>query len=138
MTSVTRTEYHQIDAPSLGGRWQVAVHGHWGRPVLWFPSQDGKEWESAALLTSDTSDLRDPKLDPITGEVMTFPPRQLRAFEKYFVEKTTARTHVSMTLTRKDLSYWSTVRQNWVMPTTADIGIEVGFSSRDLPLKGSF
>lgn len=45
MTSVTRTEYHQIDAPSLGGRWQVAVHGHWGRPVLWFPSQDGKEWE---------------------------------------------------------------------------------------------
>lgn len=44
---VTRTEYHELDAPSLGGRRRVAVHGHWGRPVLWFPSQDGGETEFA-------------------------------------------------------------------------------------------
>lgn len=76
--------------------------------------------------------------DSETGEVLVFPPRQLRAFEKYEMGKGSERAHISMTLTRKDLSYWSTVRQNWVMPTDRDIGIEVGFSSRDLPLKGSF
>ena len=35
---MTRTEYHRLDAPSLGGSAEMAVHGHWGRPVIWFPS----------------------------------------------------------------------------------------------------
>ncbi len=35
---MTRTEYHRLDAPSLGGSAEIAVHGHFGRPVLWFPS----------------------------------------------------------------------------------------------------
>lgn len=37
---MTRTEYHQLSSPSLGGgSREVVVHGHWGRPVLWFPSE---------------------------------------------------------------------------------------------------
>ena len=27
---MTRTEYHRLDAPSLGGSGEIAVHGHWG------------------------------------------------------------------------------------------------------------
>lgn len=38
---MTRTESHRLPAPSLGGVGQVVVHGHWGRPVLWFPSEAG-------------------------------------------------------------------------------------------------
>lgn len=39
-------------------------------------------------------------------------------------------------LTRRDLSYWSTTQQNWVLPRGA-FGIELGFSSRDILLRGS-
>ncbi len=42
---MTRSEYHRLDAPSLGGSGEVAVHGHWGRPVLWFPSEGGEPWD---------------------------------------------------------------------------------------------
>jgi len=45
---MTRTEYHRIDAPSLGGSGEIAVHGHWGRPVLWFPSEGGAPWDFEA------------------------------------------------------------------------------------------
>ena len=45
---LTRTEYHRLDAPSLGGSAEVAVHGHWGRPVIWFPSEGGAPWDFEA------------------------------------------------------------------------------------------
>ncbi len=45
---MTRTEYHRIDAPSLGGSAEIAVHGHWGRPVIWFPSEGGAPWDFEA------------------------------------------------------------------------------------------
>lgn len=39
---MTVTEVHQLDASALGGdRTEVVVHGHFGRPVLWFPSEAG-------------------------------------------------------------------------------------------------
>lgn len=38
---MTRTDRYVLDAPSLGGAGQVVVHGHWGRPVLWFPTERG-------------------------------------------------------------------------------------------------
>jgi esterase/lipase superfamily enzyme len=49
---MTRTEYHWLDAPSLGGSREVAVHGHWGRPVLWFPAEAGgaAEFEAQGML----------------------------------------------------------------------------------------
>lgn len=38
---MTESRYHHLPAPSLGGWGEVGVHGHWGRPVLWFPSEQG-------------------------------------------------------------------------------------------------
>ena len=37
---MTHTEYHRLEAPTLGGGTrEVVVHGHWGRPVIWFASE---------------------------------------------------------------------------------------------------
>jgi hypothetical protein len=43
---------------------------------------------------------------------------------------------VDFNITRRDLSYWDVVKQNWVMPTEGNITITVGASSRDLRLTG--
>ncbi|KAI5297062.1 hypothetical protein KEM55_005189, partial [Ascosphaera atra] len=65
-----------------------------------------------------------------------FPPRMLRAFSKVSLRPGETR-NVTMKLTQKDLSYWSTWRQNWVMPLGgSNFTIWVGRSSRDLPLQG--
>ncbi|OCK84763.1 glycoside hydrolase family 3 protein [Lepidopterella palustris CBS 459.81] len=80
-------------------------------------------------------------VDEETGEPVDFPVRVLRGFQKVRVEGGDAkqkRAEVKFELTRKDLSYWDVRRGNWVMPTKGEFGIEVGFSSRDLPLKGKF
>jgi beta-glucosidase len=75
--------------------------------------------------------------DTETKERINFPVRVLRNFDK--VRLTPGeKKQVTLSLTRRDLSYWSVTRQNWVMPTKRRIGFEVGFSSRDLPLKGGF
>lgn len=83
--------------------------------------------------------------DPETGEAVDFPVRVLRGFEKVFVEASKqeygqggGRELVTFDITRRDLSYWDVKRQNWVMPTEGEFGISVGFSSRDLPLHGTW
>jgi beta-glucosidase len=43
-----------------------------------------------------------------------------------------------MTLSRKDLSYWSVRAQNWVMPVEGTFRVWAGRSSRDLPLVVEF
>lgn len=58
------------------------------------------------------------------------PPKQLRGFEKVFLEAGESQT-ASFELTRRDLSYWDVVSQDWVIPT-GDFTVSVGFSSRDL------
>jgi len=64
-----------------------------------------------------------------------FPVNVLRGFEKVHLEKDETKT-VHFNLTRRDLSYWDVVQQNWVMPTEGKITIRVGASSRDLKLSG--
>ncbi|KAF1916809.1 glycosyl hydrolase family 3 N terminal domain-containing protein [Ampelomyces quisqualis] len=83
--------------------------------------------------------------DHETGESVDFPVRVLRGFEKIHLEapkqgQSTGdnQQQVTFNVTRRDLSYWDVKRQNWVMPTSGEIGISVGFSSRDLPLKGAW
>lgn len=66
-----------------------------------------------------------------------FPVRVLRAFEKVELRAGESRV-TSLNLTRKDLSYWSVVHQNWVMPTCGPFKISVGRSSRNLLLSASF
>lgn len=37
--------HREIDAPDLGRRGVVIRYGHWGRPVLVFPSEQGRAWD---------------------------------------------------------------------------------------------
>ncbi|ODH45423.1 hypothetical protein ACO22_00148 [Paracoccidioides brasiliensis] len=66
-----------------------------------------------------------------------FPVRVLRNFQKVELQPGQA-VNVSLSLTRKDLSYWSVVNQNWVMPVNGRFKVWVGRSSRELPLMGEF
>ncbi|KAJ4356174.1 uncharacterized protein N0V89_004204 [Didymosphaeria variabile] len=92
--------------------------------------------------------------DPETGEAIDFPVRVLRGFEKVHVPaqqevpvkgvKGSAhggggnRQVVTFELSRKDLSYWDAGRQNWVLPIEGEFEIGLGFSSRDLQLRGTW
>lgn len=76
--------------------------------------------------------------DHETGESVEFPVRVLRGFEKVHLESKAEAKQVTFEVTRRDLSYWDVKRQNWVMPASGDIGISVGFSSRNLPLQGTW
>ncbi len=73
----------------------------------------------------------------VKGEAakVDFPQKVLRQFEKIYLEKGEVKT-VTLDLTRRDLSYWDVLRQNWVMPSEGKITIRVGASSRDLKLTG--
>lgn len=72
------------------------------------------------------------KLTPVE-----FPNRVLRNFTKVYLEPGEQRV-VEMTLSRKDLSYWSIWKQNWVMATGGKYKIWVGRSSRLFDLVGQF
>ncbi|KAJ5612744.1 hypothetical protein N7510_005938 [Penicillium lagena] len=72
-----------------------------------------------------------------TREAIDFPVRVLRNFEKVSLQPGETTT-VNMTLSRKDLSYWSVRSQNWILPTEGSFRIWVGRSSRDLPLVAEF
>jgi beta-glucosidase len=63
------------------------------------------------------------------------PPKQLRGFEKVFLEPGASES-VSFSLARRDLSFWDVVAQEWVIPQ-GEFGVSVGFSSRDLKVVGS-
>src|SRR5579863_9564095 len=40
-----RREYHHWHSPRLGIEMGVAVYGHWGPPLMGFPTSAGDEWE---------------------------------------------------------------------------------------------
>jgi esterase/lipase superfamily enzyme len=42
---VTRREHVEVPAPSLGGSGAVIAYGHYGRPFLVFPSEQGRAWD---------------------------------------------------------------------------------------------
>ncbi|KAH6855713.1 glycoside hydrolase superfamily [Chaetomium sp. MPI-CAGE-AT-0009] len=63
------------------------------------------------------------------------PVRQLRGFDKPLI-KAGQTTTVKFELTRRDLSVWDVVAQEWRLQP-GSYAISVGRSSRDLPLKGS-
>ena len=62
------------------------------------------------------------------------PPKVLRGFERYTIAPGASVTFTSV-LTRRDLSTWDTVSQNWVLVCSPII--YVGSSSRILPLTGN-
>lgn len=58
------------------------------------------------------------------------PPKQLRGFEKVYLEAGESQT-VAFELMRRDLSYWDIISQQWVIPE-GEFSIYLGFSSRDI------
>jgi esterase/lipase superfamily enzyme len=42
---VMRRDHVALEAPSIGGHGDVIVYGHWGRPLLVFPSEQGSAWD---------------------------------------------------------------------------------------------
>ncbi|KAJ5180140.1 CAZyme family GH3 [Penicillium capsulatum] len=72
-----------------------------------------------------------------TRESIEFPDRVLRNFTKVSLQPGETTT-VNLTLSRKDLSYWSVRSQNWVLPIEGEFRIWAGRSSRDLPLVATY
>lgn len=62
------------------------------------------------------------------------PLRVLRGFSKALLEPDTAQS-VMFPLTRRDVSFWDVLRQDWVVPE-GNFTFSVGFSSRNLRLEG--
>jgi beta-glucosidase len=60
------------------------------------------------------------------------PPRQLRGFDKIKL-KAGETGVVAFTLRKRDLGYWDTVSQNWIVPA-GEFSVGVGASSRDIRL----
>ena len=77
-----------------------------------------------------------PEVHTTTGQVIDMPVRVLRNFTKLEIEAG-VNTPVTLTLSRKDLSYWSVVEQNWMMPDV-NMTLSVGRSSRDIKLEGFY
>lgn len=71
------------------------------------------------------------------SDTIDFPVRVLRGFDKVKLDKGESKT-VEFELTRRDLSYWNVVRQNWVMLEEGQYKIAVGESSRDLKLEATW
>ena len=91
--------------------------------------------EVVQLYVSFPNDVKDE--DVTFSDYIEFPVRVLRGFDK--VELAPGETtKVELALTRKDLSYWSTRRQNWVMPVTGEFTIALGNSSRTMILEGRY
>ena len=124
--------YDEEQMPSQAGG------GEGGNPDLWnvYASVTVDIKNTGAVAGKEVAQLYLAYTD-IAGEaaLVEFPMKVLRGFEKIHLEKDETKT-VRFNLTRRDLSYWSVVQQNWVMPTEGKITIRVGASSRDLRLLG--
>jgi len=70
-------------------------------------------------------------------EGVDFPVNVLRGFDKIYL-KVGEKREVKFNLTRRDLSYWDVVQQNWVMVTEGQYTFSVGESSRELKLVGKW
>lgn len=42
---VVRRDHHKIYSPAIGGEGDLIAYGHWGQPLLVFPSQQGRPWD---------------------------------------------------------------------------------------------
>jgi beta-glucosidase len=72
---------------------------------------------------------------PNPPPLVQFAPQKLAGFER--VELGAGRSkHVSVHVSRRELSYWSTAQQRWVLPK-GERAVSVGASSRDLRLQGN-
>ena len=101
-----------------------------GNPALWEPVYN------VTLSLTNTGDVAGaavPQLYvgfPTETTPAGTPPKQLRGFEKVYLEVGETQT-VSFELLRRHLSYWDIISQQWLIPE-GEFTLSAGFSSRDL------
>jgi beta-glucosidase len=92
-------------------------------------------WDVVATVTGSITNTGDVAGAEVVQLYVTFPDvageplRQLRGFEKIFLEPGESAT-ATFGLRRKDLSVWDTVAQNWIVES-GDYTLYIGASSRD-------
>jgi beta-glucosidase len=127
--AITKTYNGTITATAAP---QTSIPG--GNPSLW------EELYSVKVTLKNTGTVSGASVPqlyvtlPPTAPAGT-PPKQLRGFENVFLAVGESKT-VKFGLMRRDLSFWDIVSQEWVVPA-GNLGISVGFSSRDLKLTSS-
>lgn len=67
---------------------------------------------------------------PAENVPLNTPPKVLRGFDKITLEPGETR-HITFDLTRKDVSFWDVVAQDWNVPA-GEFEVRVGLSSRDI------
>ncbi|ORY68807.1 glycoside hydrolase family 3 protein [Pseudomassariella vexata] len=95
-------------------------------------------WDIIATVTADiqnTGDVDGAEVAQLYVGIPDAPARQLRGFEKPFINVTQSTT-VTFALNRRDLSVWDVVAQKWLLQS-GSYSVYVGSSSRDLPLRGT-
>jgi beta-glucosidase len=73
---------------------------------------------------------------PVDASFGRTPVQVLRGFEKLALAAGQTRT-VTFPLMRRDLSFWDSVQQQWIIPA-GQFGIRAGFSSRDVQVTSGF
>ncbi|KAI1465934.1 glycoside hydrolase family 3 protein [Daldinia caldariorum] len=95
-------------------------------------------WDVVASVSADVKNVGDVyggEISQLYVGIPKAPVRQLRGFEKSFLNATEQAT-ATFLLTRRDLSVWDVVAQKWRLQP-GEYRIWVGRSSRDLPLNGT-
>jgi beta-glucosidase len=66
------------------------------------------------------------------------PPKVLRGFERVYLVAGESK-QVTLTLTQKDISYWSVINQKWTVASgTYTVWISTSAAKTDIKLQGSF
>jgi len=94
-------------------------------------------WDEIALVSVDITNIGNataPEVPQLYIGIAGAPAKQLRGFKKVPLTPEESKT-VSFPLTRRDLSVWDVVQQNWVLQR-GDYQVYVGASSRDIRATG--
>ena len=122
--------------PSTGTNSTSSIPPPGGNAALW---QTLYTVSASVTNTGSTAGSAVPQLylglpTPSNGDVT--PIKVLRGFEKVLLQPGESKT-VSFPLMRRDLSYWSTEAQGWVIGE-GDVKVYAGFSSRDVRAESRF
>lgn len=124
---------YNTSAPQPRSKGSGGVQG--GHPDLW---EDHLEVSISVTNTGSRSGkqvvqvyIGFPITKDVSGEDIESPPQVLRQFEKTNLLQPGEKQTVDMKLNRRDLSFWSTAKQEWIMPL-GEIEVSVGTSSRSI------
>jgi len=128
-TNITYGDYPYPEGYDVPATPSQAGGGEGGNPALW------EELYQVTVEVGNTGGVAGAEVAQLyvsypDEKAVDFPVRQLRGFEKVWLEPG-QRKMVTFSLKRRDLSYWDVVRQNWVIPDSR-IVVSVGASSRKL------